>query len=76
MSDRDRQNRLLIRAIMGGVLVWGLVLALGAALHSAGIWNFDPRRGLIVFACVLAFLGFWILMLRSRARQDQTKRSE
>jgi protein-S-isoprenylcysteine O-methyltransferase Ste14 len=55
--------RRLIRGIMLAVLVWGVVLAIGA-------WrlNNDPRRLLVVLACVVAFLGFWLAMLGLRAR--------
>ena len=51
-----------IAGIMAAVAAWGAVLALGA-------WrlNNDPRRPLIVFGCVLAFLGFWLVMLALRS---------
>ena len=54
----------LIRWIMGAVLVWGTILGVGA-------WrlNNDPRRLLVVLACVIAFIGFWALMLAARARR-------
>ena len=54
----------LIRWIMGAVLVWGTILGIGA-------WrlNNDPRRLLVVLACVIAFVGFWALMLSARARR-------
>ena len=46
---------------MLGVLGWGCVQALGA-------WtlNHDWRRPLVVMACVAGFLGFWLVLLRSR----------
>jgi protein-S-isoprenylcysteine O-methyltransferase Ste14 len=49
---------------MGAVLVWGTILGIGA-------WrlNNDPRRLLVVLACVIAFVGFWALMLAARARR-------
>ena len=54
----------LIRWIMVAVLVWGVILAIGA-------WrlNNDPRRLLVVLACVIAFLGFWGAMLAARSRR-------
>lgn len=54
----------LLRWIMGAVLVWGTILAIGA-------WrlNNDPRRLAVVLACVIAFLGFWLVMLAARSRR-------
>ncbi len=54
----------ILRWIMVAVLVWGSILA-------AGSWTFnhDVRRPIIVFACVIAFLGFWNVMLASRRRR-------
>jgi hypothetical protein len=58
--------------IMVAVLVWGGYLALGA-LRAGG--NHAAWRGLIVFACTLAFLGLWWAALRFRAShaEDETK---
>lgn len=53
-----------IALVIFGVLAWGLFHAYGA--YS---FNHDPRRGLIVLGFVLAFLGFWGLMLWQRARR-------
>ena len=54
----------ILRWIMLAVLVWGTTLA-------AGSWTFnhDIRRPIIVFACVVGFLGFWNAMLASRRRR-------
>jgi len=52
--------------IMVAVLVWGGYLALGA-LQARG--NHPSWRGLIIFGCTLAFLGFWWLALTLRARR-------
>jgi len=50
--------------IMGGLVVWGL-------FHAFGAWtlNHDPRRPLVVIACVAAFLGFWRALLAVRRRR-------
>ena len=50
--------------IMGGLFVWGV-------FHAVGAWtlNHDPRRPLVVIACVAAFLGFWLALLASRRRR-------
>ncbi|MFM7185333.1 MAG: hypothetical protein ACKO4Z_11250 [Planctomycetota bacterium] len=49
---------------MLGIVAWG-------AFHALGAWrlNHDPRRMLVVFACVAAFLGFWLAMLAARRRR-------
>lgn len=54
----------IIRGIMIAVLVWGAILA-------AGSWtlNHDVRRPIVVMACVLAFLGFWLAALAVRRRR-------
>jgi len=54
----------ILRWIMVAVLVWGTILA-------AGSWTFnhDIRRPIIVFACVVGFLGFWNAMLAARRRR-------
>jgi CHASE2 domain-containing sensor protein len=54
----------IIRWIMAGIVVWGV-------FHGIGAWrlNHDPRRLLVVLACVAAFLGFWLAMLAARRRR-------
>jgi ABC-type transport system involved in Fe-S cluster assembly fused permease/ATPase subunit len=54
----------ILRWIMAGILVWGLV-------HALGAWtlNHDARRPVVVLACVAAFLGFWIAVLANRRRR-------
>jgi hypothetical protein len=67
-SDRRR----FLRFVMLAVFVWGSVLAVGAVLfgfdQATGEVHFAPNllRGVIVEGCVLAFLGIWLLALRSR----------
>jgi CHASE2 domain-containing sensor protein len=53
----------MIRWIMLGIVAWGL-------FHAIGAWrlNHDPRRLLMVLACVAAFLGFWLAMLSAWRR--------
>lgn len=60
--------RMLIGLIMGGLLLWGVYIGIGAYLY-----NHDPRRGVIVMISVLMFLGFWLLLLWN---QDRIKRSQ
>ncbi len=54
----------IIRWIMAGIVAWGCI-------HAVGAWrlNHDPRRMLVVLACVAAFLGFWWAMLAARRRR-------
>jgi len=71
-------NRSMIIGIMIAVAVWGGMLALGALLfgmdqetgnitYSVNIW-----RGLIVFTCVFAFLGMWIVALATQQRKPKS----
>ncbi len=62
MSGTARQNRLILGGILLAVLIWGLVLAIGASLLG-------PLRGLVVFVSVTIFLSFWGLMLWVRGRR-------
>ncbi|MGE0607817.1 MAG: hypothetical protein AB7O62_12055 [Pirellulales bacterium] len=62
-------------------LIWGIMLAVAAwgAYHAIGsVWNYEnhnPWRGVMVLGCVLAFIGFWLLMLSSRKRRLQGRAS-
>ncbi|NDC54220.1 MAG: hypothetical protein EBZ74_07965 [Planctomycetia bacterium] len=55
----------IIRWIMVAIVIWGAILA-------AGAWtlNHDVRRPIMVMGCVLAFLGFWLAMLRTLRRSS------
>jgi CHASE2 domain-containing sensor protein len=53
---------------MLALVAWGVVQAIGSWL-----FNHDPRRPLLVLACVGGFLGFWLLMLSSRRRRLESK---
>ena len=67
-------SKILIRWIFGGLTVWGIAQAIGA--YS---FNHDPRRPLIVLACVGAFLGFWISLLvvfKNRQKQNSAHAEE
>ncbi len=57
----------MISAIMLAVLIWGAVLAAGAFL-----FNFDWRKGVIVYSFTAAFLLFWGVMLAIR---EMTRRN-
>lgn len=53
-----------IAYLMVGMLAWG-------AFHAVGAYRFNhnPWRSVVVFACSLAFLGFWAAMLGARKRR-------
>jgi hypothetical protein len=62
-ANRFRNWRLMALLILA-VLAWGVVHAIGAYR-----FNHDLRRAGMVLGCVLGFLGFWGLLLWSRAKQ-------
>jgi len=54
---------LMISAIMFGILLWGGFLAVGAAR-----FDFDIRKGVIVYVATIGFLLFWGVLLAYRRR--------
>jgi hypothetical protein len=64
----DSGQRLVIGLLLAAIVLWGIWLAVGAYI-SAEPNHFDRRRGLIVLACTLAFVGFWGALLWGRARR-------
>lgn len=71
-SDEALQRRRMLRFVMLAVLIWGSVLAMGVLLFGidpgTGSIGYSPNiwRGLIFEACVLAFVGGWWLLVRTR----------
>ena len=61
------QRSTLIFGIMIAVLLWGGYLAIGA-VRAPG--NYSVWRGLIIFGCTLAFLGFWLAALALQKRKS------
>jgi hypothetical protein len=57
----------ITQGIMLALLAWGGYLAIGAvrAPGNHAVW-----RGLIVFGCTIAFLGFWMAALVVRRRRS------
>jgi hypothetical protein len=53
------------------IVVWGAILGWGA-YQGGERFGFDPRRGLVVIAFVLAFVAIWGALLGFRA--NRTKR--
>jgi hypothetical protein len=62
-------SRRVLGLIAVGLLVWGAYLALGDWLHYNATATWRPWRSAMILAAVGGFLGFWWLMLRSRARR-------
>ncbi len=60
-----KPNRLILLIIVA-LLVWGVLHAVGAYLFGLGFW--DLLKAAVVLACMLAFLGFWLLLLARRPR--------
>jgi len=64
-----------IKLLFGALLLWGLLLAAGVSLFHYDVerqdmvLQFRPLGGVIVLGCVLAFLGFWGLLLWHRRRR-------
>ena len=74
MSDQVQTSRRILLAILIALVVWGLLLAIGAYLglwHQAGPRGGlrDARRFWIVFGVVAVFLGCWGAALAVRARR-------
>ena len=50
--------RQILALIMGGLVLWGVYIAIGAYLY-----NQNPWRGVIVLVCMGSFVGLWLLLL-------------
>lgn len=68
-SAESADRGAIIRWIVVAISIWGVVLA-------AGAWslNWNPLRPLVVLACVVGFLGFWMTMLAVRQRRLNQRR--
>jgi hypothetical protein len=62
---KTEPSRRLIVLLAAALAAWGLYLSIGAFL-----FNHDVRRGLIVFVCMTAFLGWWLLLVRYRTKRN------
>jgi len=74
MPESPHQTRWLLILIMVAIGGWGLFHAIGMLMGGAAAGGL---RALIVLACVLGFLGAWLVALAARARRvkrDQGKR--
>ncbi len=75
MNDSGKQTRWLVALIMLTLVGWGLFHAIGATFGArpAGPNIF---RGLIVLACSVGFLLFWIVALLLRARRLRRQKQD
>lgn len=58
--------RTLLALIMGGLIVWGIYLAVGVFWYSL-----NPGGAIAVLVCVGMFLGVWLLLLRTQKRDKE-----
>lgn len=65
MQDSTKFQQRLLLAIMTGLLLWGVVHAVGAVRL-----NENPWRGVVVLACCAGFIGAWLLLLQARSRRS------
>jgi len=68
MSDErpPMSPRTLLALIMGGLIVWGIYVAVGVLWYGL-----NPTGAIAVLVCVGMFLGFWLLLLRTQKRDKQ-----
>ncbi|HEX6960875.1 MAG TPA: hypothetical protein VF175_03350 [Lacipirellula sp.] len=70
MEHEPTNRRLLVWAIIGGVVAWGALLGLGAYLGlDPQTPDRDFRRLWVVAATTSGFLAFWLLMLALKRRR-------
>lgn len=57
--------RTILALIIGGLILWGVYVAIG-------VWWFglNPVGAIVVLISVGIFLGFWLLLLRARGRDQ------
>ena len=63
--DREPTGR-WIWLLVAALAAWGLYLAVGAFRFNHDVW-----RGVVVFGCMAAFLGFWLVMMKLRGNRDK-----
>lgn len=59
--------RTIIALIVGGLILWGIYVAVGVLWYGLNV-----AGAVAVLVCVGMFVGFWLLLLRTRNRdRDQ-----
>jgi high-affinity Fe2+/Pb2+ permease len=56
----------VIRYIMLGLFVWGVIIAVGAVIYGRSLLG---QRAGVVIGCTLLFICFWGVMLAQRSRR-------
>lgn len=69
MTENKKSVRWVLPAICLALVLWGIVVAVGAYLGGVR-FGYNPGRGLIVAGAVLAFLALWggLLFVRGGRR--------
>ncbi|ADB19334.1 hypothetical protein Psta_4692 [Pirellula staleyi DSM 6068] len=70
MTLESRPSGGNIKWIMLAVIVWGIILAIGASLYGSKV---DIMRGVIVATIAFLFIGFWGLMMLTHKRTREAK---
>jgi hypothetical protein len=55
----------IITLIVGGLILWGLYVAAGVIWYDLNVGG-----AVVVLVCVGMFVGFWLLLLRSKSSQQ------
>jgi hypothetical protein len=66
-QNREPAGR-LIWLVVAALAAWGLYHAFGAIR-----FNHDVRRGMMVFACMAAFLGIWLMLLKHKKNRQHRR---
>ena len=69
----NAETRQITRIIIGALVVWGIVQAIGSTGMLVDRAMFDPWKSLIVICCVALFLGLWSVVLLSRKKQTDAE---
>lgn len=70
MSEAETKRKIVFW-IAVGIIAWGVVLAIGVF-----VVNHDARQSAIILAGVVLFVGFWLLMLRTRPSDESPEPPE
>jgi hypothetical protein len=66
----EKVQRNLLIGLTVALLIWGGFLAVGSSLGGANLQR-SAGRGLVIFVCTAAFLGFWWALLLFRKRRQE-----
>ena len=65
-NRRPLSPRTVLALIIGGLILWGVYVAAGVRWYGL-----NPAGAVVVLVCMAMFLGFWLLLLRTQARNKQ-----